>query len=123
VAVGITAGAELIGEATQIWLAVMPVDMRRGIDGLSMIVQEALGQAPCSGMAFVFRNKAGNRLRLLVWDGNGVWLCQRRLHRGGFVWPKVTDASFYLSRAQWEWLVAGVDWQRLSRLPNPDWHV
>jgi len=70
----------MIGEPSQIWLAVVPVDMRRGIDGLSAVVQEALGQAPCSGMAFVFRNKVGNRLRLLVWDGNGVWLCHRRLH-------------------------------------------
>jgi transposase len=111
----------LIGEPLQIWLAVAPVDMRRGIDGLSTVVQEALGQAPCSGTAFVFRNKAGNRLRLLVWDGNGVWLCQRRLHRGSFIWPKVGDAGFGISRAQWDWLVAGVDWQRLSRLPNPDW--
>jgi transposase len=113
----------MIGEPLQIWLAVAPVDMRRGIDGLSMLVQEALGQAPCSGAAFVFRNKAGNRLRLLVWDGNGVWLCHRRLHRGGFVWPKVTDAGVSLSRAQWNWLAAGVDWQRLSRLPDPDWRV
>jgi transposase len=123
VAFGVAAGAWLIGEPLQIWLAVMPVDMRRGIDGLSMIVQEALGQAPCSGSAFVFRNKAGNRLRLLVWDGNGVWLCHRRLHRGGFVWPKTTDVSFCLSRAQWEWLVAGVDWERLSKAPNSAWQV
>jgi transposase len=123
VAIGVTAGFGLIGEPEQIWLAVMPVDMRRGIDGLSMIVQEALGKAPCSGMAFVFRNKAGNRLRLLVWDGNGVWLCHRRLHQGGFVWPKVSDAGFSLSRAQWEWLVAGVDWQRLSRRSDPRWRI
>lgn len=113
----------MIGEPLQIWLAVTPVDMRRGIDGLSMIVQEALEKAPCSGSAFVFRNKAGNRLRLLVWDGNGVWLCQRRLHRGRFVWPKVNDGSLSINRAQWDWLVAGVDWQRLSGQPNPDWHV
>jgi transposase len=113
----------MIGEPSQIWLAVVPVDMRRGIDGLSAVVQEALGQTPCSGMAFVFRNKVGNRLRLLVWDGNGVWLCHRRLHRGSFIWPKVGDASCCLSRAQWDWLVSGVDWQRLSRLPNPDWQV
>jgi len=123
VAVGVAAGAGLIGEPLQIWLAVAPVDMRRGIDGLSTVVQEALGQAPCSGTAFVFRNKAGNRLRLLIWDGNGVWLCQRRLHRGSFIWPKVTDASFCINRAQWDWLVAGVDWQRLSSLPKPDWQV
>jgi transposase len=60
----------LIPYPAQIWLAVAPVDMRRGIDGLSSIVQQALGHAPCAGSAFVFRNRAGNRLRLL-WDGNG----------------------------------------------------
>jgi len=121
--IDVAAGSGLIGEPSQIWLAVAPVDMRRGVDGLSMIVQETLGQAPCSGVAFVFRNRAGNRLRLLLWDGNGVWLCHRRLHRGGFVWPKATDAGYSISRAQWDWLVAGVDWQRLSKAPNSDWQM
>lgn len=89
----------LIASPPQIWLVVAPVDMRRGIDGLSSIVQLVLGQSPCTGSAFVFRNKAGNRLRLLVWDGNGVWLCHRRLHQGGFVWPKVLDTRFAISQA------------------------
>jgi transposase len=79
-------------------------------------VQQALGHAPCAGSAFVFRNRAGNRLKLLLWDGNGVWLCQRRLHQGGFVWLKATDACFALTQAQW--LVAGVDWLRLSAVPR-----
>lgn len=113
----------LITSPPQIWLVVAPVDMRRGIDGLSSIVQQVLGQSPCAGSAFVFRNKTGNRLRLLVWDGNGVWLCQRRLHQGGFVWPKVLDTSFAISQAQWEWLIAGVNWQRLSALPKAHWQV
>jgi transposase len=121
--VGTATEAGLIGEPTQIWLAVLPVDMRRGIDGLPSTVQDAFGHAPCSGSAFVFRNRLGNRLRLLVWDGNGVWLCQRRLHRGGFAWPKVTDSCCSISLAQWHWLVAGVDWQRLSSLPKPDWQA
>ena len=59
----------LITNPAAIWLAVAPVDMRRGIDGLSMIVQQALGHAPCSGSAFVFRNRSGNRIKVLVWDG------------------------------------------------------
>ena len=63
----------LIETPTQIWIAVAPVDMRRGLDGLSMIVQQSLGHSPCAGSAFIFRNRAGNRLRLLLWDGNGVW--------------------------------------------------
>ena len=85
----------LIGAPAAIWLAVQPVDMRRGIDGLSAIVQQALGHAPCAGAAFVFRNRAGNRLKLLLWDGTGVWLCQRRLHEGRFVWPQGRRALFF----------------------------
>ena len=107
----------------QIWLAIAPVDMRKGIDSLSCIVQQTLGYSPCAGSAFVFRNRAGNRLRLLLWDGNGVWLCQRRLHQGSFVWPKATDACFSISQDQWQWLIAGVDWQRLSAKPQADWLV
>jgi transposase len=107
----------LIPYPPQIWLAVAPVDMRRGIDGLSSIVQQALGHAPCAGSAFIFRNRAGNRLKRLLWDGNGDWLCQRRLRQGGFVWPKTTDSAlrrtqdrfFSMTEAQWQWLVAGVD--------------
>lgn len=113
----------LIDYPSQIWIAVTPVDMRRGLDGLSSIVQQSLGRAPCAGSAFIFRNRAGNRLRLLLWDGNGVWCCQRRLHQGRFVWPKVNDAVFALSQAQWQGLVAGVDWQRLSATPNAEWQV
>ena len=113
----------LIESPGQIWVAVEPVDMRKGLDSLTAMVQQSLGHAPGGGSAFIFRNRAGNRLRLLVWDGNGVWLCQRRLHRGSFVWPKVNDAVFALNQAQWQWLVAGVDWQRLSAQPSAAWCV
>jgi transposase len=113
----------LIASPAQIWLAVAPVDMRRGLDGLTAIVQQSLGHSPGAGSAFIFRNRAGNRLRLLLWDGNGVWLCQRRLHRGAFVWPKANEPVFALSQAQWQWLVAGVDWQRLSAQPSSEWRV
>ena len=57
----------------QVWLAIQPVDMRLGIDGLSLRVQEALGKAPCDGSAYAFRNRRQNRLKLLIWDGAGVW--------------------------------------------------
>ena len=107
----------LIANSGEIWLAVEPVDMRRGIDGLSLIVQQTLDHSPCAGSAFVFCNRAGNRIKVLLWDGTGVWLCQRRLHQGRFVWPKSGDGCFTLTQAQWEWLVACVDWRRLSALP------
>jgi transposase len=107
----------LIGTPGQIWLSVTPVDLRRGIDGLSALVQQTLEQQPCAGSAFVFRNAASNRIKVLLWDGNGVWLCQRRLHQGHFIWPKQGESCFSITQSQWEWLIAGVDWQRLSALP------
>jgi transposase len=104
----------LITTPDNIWLSVAPVDLRRGIDGLSALVAQSLGQSACAGSAFVFRNKSGNRLKVLLWDGNGVWLCQRRLHQGHFSWPQANSACFSITQSQWQWLVMGVDWQRLN---------
>ncbi len=108
-------------QPSQIWLALEPVDMRIGIDGLSTRVQQALCKIPTDGSAYVFRNRRCNRIKLVIWDGTGVWLCQRRLHQGSFVWPAVGSAVFELSQEQWKWLIAGVDWQRLSQNRAPDW--
>ena len=107
----------------QVWLAIEPVDMRSGIDRLSLLVQNSLGRSPCDGTAYGFRNKRGNRLKLLMWDGSGVWLCQRRLHRGKFIWPGVGEQLCVLSRSQWQWLIAGVDWQRLSAPAPASWRL
>ena len=104
-----------------VWCIVEPIDMRRGIDGLSLQVQTALGKTPCDGTAYAFANKRGNRLKLLIWDGTGVWLCQRRLHKSSFVWPRGDDAHWVLTQAQW--LISGVDWQRLSSTAPAHWSV
>lgn len=108
---------------TQVWLAIEPVDMRLGMDGLSLRIQESLGGSPCDGSAYAFRNRRHNRLKLLIWDGTGVWLCQRRLHRGHFTWPTAEAPVCVLNQAQWKWLVAGVDWQRLDAPPPTHWQV
>ena len=110
-------------QPTQVWLALEPVDMRLGIDGLSLRVQQALGRAPCDGSAYAFSNKRGNRIKLLIWDGSGVWLSQRRLHRGRFIWPRGAEATCTLDQAQWQWLIMGVDWQRLSATAPAHWRV
>jgi transposase len=107
----------------QVWLAVEPVDLRLGIDGLSRKVQQALGRAPGDGSAYAFTNRSRSRLKLLVWDGTGVWLCVRRLHQGAFTWPRGTQAVCTLSEAEWAWLVSGVDWRRLAAKPSPAWQV
>lgn len=112
---------ELRAEA--VWLATQAVDMRAGIDRLSLLVQEALGKPPCDGTAYVFSNRRRTRLKLVCWDGNGVWLCLRRLHRGQFVWPTADATSWQLTAEQWQWLVAGVDWQRLSAPAPSQWRL
>lgn len=106
-----------------VWLAVAPVDMRSGIDGLSLRVQQALGRAPCDGTAYVFANRRRTRLKLVCWDGNGVWLCVRRLHRGAFTWPQAGEPAWTLSAEQWQWLAAGADWQRLSATAPAHWQL
>ncbi|MGS0741205.1 IS66 family insertion sequence element accessory protein TnpB [Glaciimonas sp. GG7] len=98
-----------------VWCIVELIDMRRGIDGLSLQVQTALGKTPCDGTAYALCNRRGTRLKLLIWDGTGVWLCQRRLHQGSFVWPRADASHVVLTEAQWQWLNSGVDWQRLAR--------
>jgi transposase len=66
--------------------AVEPADFRRGIDGLARLCQEALKQDPFSGWVFVFRNRSATALKILVYDGQGFWLCHKRLSRGHFSW-------------------------------------
>ena len=108
---------------SEVWVVVEPIDMRSGIDGLSLRIQNALGRSPCDGSAYAFRNRRSTRLKLLVWDPTGVWVCHRRLHEGTFVWPTADSATCTLSAAQWRWLITGVDWQRLSAPMPVHWRV
>ena len=70
----------------RILLAVEPVDFRKGIDGLARLCREALATDPFSGTLVVFRNRRGKALKVLVYDGQGFWLCQKRLSEGRFRW-------------------------------------
>jgi transposase len=69
-----------------VWVAVAPVDFRCGIDGLARQCRQTLGRDPFSGAVFVFRNRRGTGLKVLVYDGQGFWLCYKRLSRGRFCW-------------------------------------
>jgi transposase len=72
----------------RILVAVDPTDFRRGIDGLSRVCRQELEADPMSGAVFVFRNRRGRALKILVYDGQGFWLCQKRLSAGRFrFWP------------------------------------
>ncbi len=106
----------LLSPGGRIWLAAAPVDMRLGFDGLAAKVQGALAADPFSGQAFVFRNKRGDRLKLLVWDGLGFWLLYRRLDQGRLHWPRTESGAVELSVAQWVLLVEGRPWSALPLL-------
>lgn len=75
----------------KILLAVEPTDFRKGIDGLACVCREKIGLDPFSGSLFVFRNRRGTAIKLLAYDGQGFWLCQKRWSKGRLRWwPKGT---------------------------------
>jgi len=113
----------VIPAVSQVWLVVEPIDMRTGIDGLSLRIQNTLGRSPCDGNAYAFRNQRLTRIKLLIWDGTGVWLCNRRLHQGRFIWPSYSGPVCNLSSTQWQWLITGVDWRRLDAPAPAHWRV
>lgn len=77
-----------LGPATKIYVGLEAVDMRKGFEGLYGLVRDHLGQDPLSGHLFLFTNRGHTRLKALVWDGSGLWVCAKRLERGRFGWPK-----------------------------------
>lgn len=78
----------------RVLVAVEPTDFRRGMDGLAQQCRTALGEDPFTGAVFVFRNRQRTAVKLLVYDGQGFWLCHKRLSHGRFQWwPSSTDAA------------------------------
>ena len=78
----------------RILVAVEPVDFRRGIDGLAATCRQQFQRDPMNGWAFVFRNRMATAVKILMYDGQGFWLCHKRLSRGKFCsWPSASDAA------------------------------
>ena len=110
-----------------IWLATEPIDMRAGVDTALGRVVKVFGAAQAHH-AYLFANRRANRMKVLVHNGFGLWLCARRLHQGHFVWPHSSStstststsgthaapSSLMLSRAQLDALALGLPWQRLG---------
>ena len=96
-----------------IWLALGASDLRGGIDKLLAQVVHGFVLGAQAHHAYVFANRRADRLKVLVFDGVGMWLCTRRLQSGGFEWPREDSGALTLSREQFDWLVAGLPWQRL----------
>lgn len=101
-------------------LAVKPVDFRKGIDGLVALCRQVLEEDPLSGVFFFFTNKRRQSIKILVYDGNGFWLSQKRFSKGRLAWwPKEDNASFPLNPSQVHILLSQGDPSETS-LPS-DW--
>lgn len=107
------------GPATRIYLAVGATDMRKGFEGLFGLVRDRLQCEPLSGHVFLFCNGRHNRLKLIVFDGSGLWVCAKRLEKGRFRWPQAGDAQgkVVLSHEELALLLGGIDLAQTQRRP------
>lgn len=103
----------------RILVAVEPVDFRKGIDGLAALCRQVLASDPLGGALFVFRSRRGHSLKCLTYDGQGFWLCQKRLSAGRFrAWPKsAAEAALRLDPHQLHLLLWNGDPARVPAAP------
>jgi transposase len=105
------AGVIQLTPQMRILVAVEPQDFRRGIDGMARICKDALASDPFSGTAYVFRNRRSTAIKILVYDGQGFWLCHKRLSSGKFAhWPSSERAATGLEAHELSVLLFGGDW-------------
>ena len=102
---------------TKVWLATGHTDMRRGINRLSLQVQEVLQHDPFSGHVFVFRGRRADLIKLLWHDTQGCCLFVKRLDRGRFIWPSPAEGVVSITPGQLGYLLEGIDW----RMPRRSW--
>jgi hypothetical protein len=106
-------------------LAVEPVDFRKGIDGMAAVVRRVLSADPFDGTMFLFRNRRASAIKVLIYDGQGFWLCQKRLSRSRFTWwPAAKDdrrglvlAAHQVQQLLWNGepaLAGGETWKKIA---------
>jgi transposase len=107
--------------AVQVWVAVEPVDMRKGFDGLGAVVRQTLHRDPMSGELFVFINRRRDRAKILYWDRSGWVIYYKRLERGTFklpAQPQIGQHSLELDAAELALLLEGIDLSDARRRPR-----
>jgi len=107
-----------LGAATRIYLAPGATDMRKGFDGLYGLVRDQLLCDPLSGHLFLFSNAQRNRLKIIFWDGSGLWVCAKRIERGRVHWPVVDreQRKVVLSHEELTMLLGGIDLSQTRQL-------
>ena len=102
-------------DSIDVYLHRDPVDFRKAINGLSLIVSESMGHSPFQRALFVFCNKRRTQLKVLYWDSTGFALWQKRLEKDRFKWPKrLSEESIKITPEQWQWLLRGFDFTKIK---------
>ena len=105
---------------TRIYIATGKVDMRKSVDGLSLLVHEVLNKDPLSGHLFVFTNKSADKLKILYWDRNGFCLWYKRLEKAVFRIPKIPGEVFSVNPTELGMILEGIDLAHQRRLETLD---
>jgi transposase len=98
-----------VAATTRVFVALHPADLRQSFNGLYGLVQRELQQDPLSGHLFVFTNRCRNRVKLLYWDGSGLWVCAKRLEKGRFTWPQGQGVAATLRSEELTALLGGLE--------------
>lgn len=99
-----------LGPATRIYLAAGVTDLRKSFEGLCDLVTNQFKEDPLSGHLYLFANRKKNRIKLLYFDGTGVWVCAKRLGKGRFAWPKTSEpGALRIVAEELTLLLAGID--------------
>ncbi len=109
-----------IPAGVRVWLSTGHSDMRRGMQGLALQVQETLKRNPHSGDLFVFRGRRGDLVKILWHDGIGLSLYAKRLDRGKFIWPSASGGTVSISAAQMAYMLEGIDWRNPQLTWRPE---
>jgi transposase len=108
----------LLTFSSTIWLYPQPIDFRKQIDGLVILIADHLKLNPSSGQLFLFRNRKPTKIKMLWWDRNGFWLLYKRLEKGQLIFPPMKEEVMELSRDQLSWLLSGIDFSKQFLSPE-----
>lgn len=109
-----------LSEGIKIYLYSEPVDMRKGIHGLTILLVDQLSVKPQSGDLYLFRNRRGNKVKVLHWDKNGFLMHYKCIEKRRFKFPRDLPGQIELSEAQLSWLLAGLDFMLMAQCNDLD---
>lgn len=103
----------------RIWFYRHPVDFRKQMNGLILLVADQLQQNPANGDIYIFRSRCASKLKLLFWQHDGFWLCQKNMEKRRFRFPTIAEEQLQLTPHQLQWLLSGINIQHAPAMIEP----